>query len=203
MINITSSLLTASEHIAHSFALQLFTFSSTLLLIGICAKVWFHAFKLAWLDTITLDKVEYEHPYIPNFSIIRRVSVSATVLLIASAFLLTQYEPFTGTYEFLYVVGSFAIVTTIALLSELHWQQYKEYSFAILAASSLAFVVFVLRLFIESQEVAPSLFFAGGLLISIVVSLQLLRNSNKKSINITFLGTMVFWFSLHLLSQMG
>ena len=105
MSPLSTTLLVLHSHLSNSFVLQFFFVSCALLAIGLALKVWFHAFKLVWLDSMTLDKVEEHHPYIPDVSVISKVAIATISLVILGSFLIAKFTPLNSAYEFIYIFG--------------------------------------------------------------------------------------------------
>ncbi|MBU0766489.1 hypothetical protein KKF55_01735 [Patescibacteria group bacterium] len=128
-----------------SLAFQVFVFSTVVLLVGISILVWSRAVKLSPLEPISLKEIERSQPHIPSLRAIITIFICFIALLVVAMNAIRGVPPLDGPYEFLYLAAFFVLCAAGGVLSELYYEGSKEYFFASIIGTALAYIFLVLK----------------------------------------------------------
>jgi len=181
-----------------SLALQVFVFSTIMLLVGISILVWSRAIKLSPLESISLKEIELSQPHIPSLRAIITIFICFIALPIVAMNSVRGVPPLDGPYEFLYLAAFFVLCAAGGVLAELHWKGSKEYFFACIIGTALAYIFLVLKYTIPLNK--PLL---STILLLILVGCVILAKWEstrfwKVKVCAFALVTFIFWVSLYL-----
>lgn len=181
-----------------SVSILLFLFSGLLLAAGVAAKARSHAFRLAFLEHMPLNKIEYTHPHIPSARAIVTIAFCSAALLFAGLQTIQGVFPFDDPYQGLNLASFFLIATSVGILAELKWKGSKEYISAFLIGTSLAFLTLVIE-FGSTRSFAYSFFPFVLLLPTVLLVGYAFAGKNRRGAIMTLVLSFGFWMFMYLI----
>ncbi len=172
-------LLSIADQISSSTALQIFSASTSLLLIALLGLVWARAVHWTFLDSMPLSRVEWEHPVLPS---LRRIGLQAAAFLcVFIAVGATQQRLTDEPFQIIRQFGPVLILAAIGIAAELHTSiRVHIYGLALSLGTAIGLSIASLATLatLSVAGIASSLFLSGAVVL--LLSVQMLHRDTTK-----------------------
>ena len=181
-----------------SLSLQVFVCSAVILIFGLAILSWSHGLHLKLLEPISLKEIELNHPHIPSIKVIVVIFLCSIALLIVSLQAIADAPPFNGPYESLYLASIFVLGGAIGILAELLWKGAKQYAFAFISGTAIAFVLLIVRFAFTGGELVIAIPICLILIGCLLLAWRVLFTAWERSVQILAVLTVIFWILLYV-----
>lgn len=182
------------DQLSTSTPLQIFSVSTSLLIIALVGLVWARAVRWSFLDTMPLNRVEFEHPHLPSirnilFQCIAFVCVTAAVLITNRAL---WSEPF----RLVEVLGPLLLITTVGISTELHSLRARVFGISLSLGTAIGMALASLFTLHSAADAITSILLLGAT--ALILALQLQTTALMKrwppTAHFLLLITAALWF---------
>lgn len=180
------------------FSLVLFILSVVLLGMGIALMVHMRAMRLSFLENKPLNWIEVRHPHLPSPRVIVTIALCSTTLLLVGLQTMQNIFPFNDPYQGLNLTSFFFLGTAIGILGELKWKGARDYAFAVLVGTAMAFLLLVMQLSIPPRPLTEKIFLLALLFPSILLIGQTVDMRHRRDVLLTVLLTFSLWVLIYL-----
>ena len=189
---------TFGAHFVSSISLQIFTFSAGVLIGGVLMKVWTEGRNLSFLNYESLSEIEFMHPHLPSLEVIIDIFLCSITLLIVALQTVTNIPPFNRPYEWIYLAAIFIISGSVGILMELRKEGAKDYAFAFMIGTAIAYLFLVFKYTIPTGSLSHMSTLLMLLSFCIVLAWRMLFRNWTQQARVVALLTFVSWITIYL-----
>jgi hypothetical protein len=186
-------------HLTTSSAVQIFTLSFLVLICGIAIAVWQHAVHLKFLDSVSIDRIEFGNVHLPSLRAIVAFFLCCVVLLTTSLLTMWGVGLFDQPYEWLYLVVLFVVIGAAGAVLELRWHGTRDIMFGFLLGSTIALLSLLLVHAIPLNYPILSVALLGLLIASGYLAYRVLFSSWSRNGQLAAVISFLTWLAVSLI----